>query len=280
MKRLALLLLVLFSQGAWAVDVDALWNYQDPAGSEQRFRSALVAAVGDDALVLRTQIARTYSLRKRFDDAHAELDAIAPAVARAGPEVRVRALLERGRTRRSAGQPRDAEPLFLQAVEVAEGAGLRGLAGDAIHMVALVQPDLERKRAWHQRLLDFVGDSGDPKVRRWQAVAYNNLGSDLREAGRFAEALQAFEQALAAYRRDGKTGSVRIAQWQVANTLRLLRRIDDALQAQQALLAELQAAGETDPYVYEELALLHAACGDEDRAAHYRALHREAAARR
>ena len=45
------------SAGA-AVDVDALWNFNDPAASEARFRAALTVAKGDDALVLRTQIAR------------------------------------------------------------------------------------------------------------------------------------------------------------------------------------------------------------------------------
>ncbi|NWG74818.1 MAG: hypothetical protein HXY24_09470, partial [Rubrivivax sp.] len=78
-----------------AVDLDALWNYGDPAASEVRLRAALASAAGDDALVLRTQVARTYSLRRRFADAHAELDAIAPQVALAGDEAKVHALLER-----------------------------------------------------------------------------------------------------------------------------------------------------------------------------------------
>ena len=50
---------------AAAMDLDALWNFDDPAQSEQRFRDALAAATGDDAFVLRTQIARTYGLRGR-----------------------------------------------------------------------------------------------------------------------------------------------------------------------------------------------------------------------
>ena len=40
-----------------AIDFSPLWDFGDPALSEQRFRAALVAASADDALVLQTQIA-------------------------------------------------------------------------------------------------------------------------------------------------------------------------------------------------------------------------------
>ena len=49
------------------MDIDSFWEYSDPAASEARFRAALSSAQGDDRLELLTQIARTYSLRQRFD---------------------------------------------------------------------------------------------------------------------------------------------------------------------------------------------------------------------
>jgi hypothetical protein len=55
-------------------DIDAFWEYSDPAASEARFRHALDQASPDQRLELLTQIARTYSLRRRFAEAHAELD--------------------------------------------------------------------------------------------------------------------------------------------------------------------------------------------------------------
>ena len=39
--------------------IEALWEYQDPSLSEERFRLALKAAEGDYRLELLTQIART-----------------------------------------------------------------------------------------------------------------------------------------------------------------------------------------------------------------------------
>ena len=64
-----------------AVDIDSMWDFQNPELSEQRFKSALETSSGNDALILRTQIARTYSLRGEFqqtrkllEDLSAELE--------------------------------------------------------------------------------------------------------------------------------------------------------------------------------------------------------------
>lgn len=244
-----------------AVDIDALWNFTDPAASETRMREALAGANGDDALVLRTQIARTFSLRRRFDDAHRELDAIEPALAAAGVEPRVRAWLERGRTLRSAGQPLQARPLFMRAYVTADAAKLEHLAADALHMVALAQPELDERIAWNRRTVDYARRAGDPRAQAWQAAALNNIGSDLREAGRLTESLAAFREALVAYERGGRADRVRIARWQVANVLRLAGQADEALAMQLALEREALSAGAPDPHVYDELALLHAARG-------------------
>ena len=48
------------------IDLGPLWEFSHLAESEQRFRAALAMASGDDALILQTQIARSFSLRKDF----------------------------------------------------------------------------------------------------------------------------------------------------------------------------------------------------------------------
>ena len=68
---------------AMAIDLDALWDFSKPALSEERFRSALAGASGDDALILQTQIARTWGLRRDFERARA----ILAEVERAGFEI-------------------------------------------------------------------------------------------------------------------------------------------------------------------------------------------------
>ena len=254
-----------------AVDVDALWNYADPAATETRLRDALGTASGDDALVLRTQIARTFSLRNRFDEAHRELDAIEPALVAAGVEPRVRAWLERGRTLRSAGKPAEGRPLFMRAYVTADAAKLERLAADALHMVALAEPQLDDRIAWNRRTVDYARRASDPRAQGWQAAALNNIGSDLREAGRLAESLVAFREALVAYERVGREAGIHVARWKVANVLRLTGQADEALAMQLALERDAAAAGTPDPYVYDELALLHAARGQAEPAAKARA---------
>ena len=276
MKRSAASLLLVAALGAppasAAVDLDALWDFARPEVSEQRFRQALAQATGDDALVLRTQIARTLGLRKQFDAAFRELDALQPLLATAGPRPQVLALLERGRTLRSSGRPVEAEPLFQQAFEHADRARLEVLAADALHMVALVQATADAQISVNRRVVAYAQNARDPRARRWDAAALNNIGVSLNETGRHAEALDALRQAQAAYERAGGEYNVRVARWMVANTLRRLGRLDEALAMQRALEADWAAAGSADPYVFDELAEIHAARGDADRAAYYRAL--------
>ena len=253
--RAAIMLAALLAAGTGeaTVDIQALWDFGDAARSEERFRAALASAVGDDALSLQTQIARTYGLRSRFADAHALLDRIAPELERAGPEPKVRALLERGRAFRSAGQAERAGPLFRQAVDAAVAARLETLAVDAMHMAALVEPGLDGQLAWNRRALAYAQRAEDPAARRWDATLANNIGVALHEAGRHAEALESFRTALAARERLGQPGGIRVAHWMIAWTLRALKRHDEALTILMRLDREFAALGAPDGFVFEEI---------------------------
>lgn len=235
------------------MDIRALWDFDDPARSEAVFRAHLAGAGRDDALSLQTQIARTYSLRARSADAHALLDRIEPELASAGPEPKVRHLLERGRTWRSSKQPDQARPLFLRAVDLAVAARLEFLAIDAMHMVALVEPTPEAQLVWNHRALAAASQAGDPAARDWDASLANNIGMTLHQQGRFDEALASFRTALAARERIGKAATIRIAHWMIAWTLRALKRHDEALAILMRLDREGAAAGRPDGYVFEEI---------------------------
>jgi tetratricopeptide (TPR) repeat protein len=251
----ALFLLSFLSTEADAMDVSPYWNFADPAASEAAFRKALAGASSlDDALSLQTQIARTYSLRSRFAEAHALLDEIEPRLAAAGAEPRVRYLLERGRTFRSAKAPEQARPLFVQADERAHAAGLDALEIDAMHMVALVEPGTEAQLDWNRRALVLARASSDPIAQRWEASLANNIGWTLADAGRHEEALASFEIALAARERLGKEDDIRSARWMIARTLRSMNRNDEALAILNRLEQQADAAGDPDGYVFEEIA--------------------------
>lgn len=237
------------------MDVSRYWNFNDPAASEAAFRKALSAGPGaDDSLTLQTQIARTYSLRSRFDDAHTLLDAIEPQLATAGAEPRVRYLLERGRTFRSSKAADRARPLFVDAAERARTAKLDALEVDALHMIALVEGEPEAQMQWNRKALAVAASSADPLARNWDASLANNIGMSLHDAGRYDEALTSFRAALAARQRIGNAGLVRVARWMIAWTLRSLHRHDEALAILRRLDAENAAAGEPDGHVFEEIA--------------------------
>lgn len=73
-----------------------------------------------------------------------------------------------------------------------------------------------------------------------------------------AEALTAFEKALTERRRGMDAEAIEIARWMVARALRNVGRREEALAQQRALKTHLDAAGRSDPYVAEEIALLEA----------------------
>lgn len=233
-------------------DLRELWDFDDPRGSEVRFRDA-AGSTTDEVPRERamTQVARALGLQDRFEEEHAVLDALTAS----DVEVQVRRDLERGRLLRSAGDAEAAAPLFESAAAAARKAGLDELHVDALHMRALVVPR-EKQLMATQEALAFARAASDPRARDWDASLLNNLGMIHAEDGDFDQALEIFEEAVAARERIGEPGPTRTARWMVAWSLRNLGRDGEALQMQRALKAELDAAGESDTYVDEELRLL------------------------
>lgn len=218
--------------------IDALWEYGDPAASEARFRARLEQANGDERLELLTQVARTYGLRRRFDEAHRLLDEIEPQLASAGAAPRVRHLLERGRTFNSAGRKDEARGLFEEAWRRGREAKLEGLAVDAAHMVAITHAGTPSAIQWNQAGLSMARQSSDPKARALVPAMLNNMAWDLHAMGRFEEALPVFRDAEAAWTERGGPRQVQVAKWSVAQCLRSLGRVDEAAAIERALDAE------------------------------------------
>ena len=254
------------------MDIDAFWEYSDPAASEARFRAALALAEGDERLELLTQIARTFSLRGQFEAAHATLDEVEQRLGNTGIRPQLRYLLERGRTFNSSGAPEQARALFVAAWEQAQAAGeatVAGLAVDAAHMVAITYSGAPEAVDWNRRGLMVARASDDPKARALIPAMLNNSAWDLHTLGRYDEALAQFEEAQAEWTARNKPAQIQIARWSVARCLRSLGRCDEALAIQEALAAEHAAAGTADGYVWEEMAENLAALARMDEARPY-----------
>lgn len=234
-----------------------LWDFDDPAASELRFRELAAGSAEPLATYALTQVARALGLQERYAEAHAVLDGVATT----DPEAAVRVALERGRLLRSAGEPDSSREHVAAAARAAADAGLEELEVDALHMVALVAEPQERAGA-HRAALARARAATAREARDWDASLLNNIGMEHAEAGDHAAALAAFEDALAARERIGDPARTRVARWMVAWSLRHLGETDRARSVQLALKAELDAIGEVDPYVDEELELLGPSSGE------------------
>jgi hypothetical protein len=127
---------------SFARTLDLQWDFGKPAISEQRFRAELAKwpPASREAQEVRTQVARALGLQRKFDDAHAMLDTVEAKLAEVPSHVRVRFLLERGRTLNSSGEPQRAVPLFTEALALAERERDEFYAVDAAHMLGSRPP--------------------------------------------------------------------------------------------------------------------------------------------
>lgn len=261
-----------------AIDLKPLWNFNDPAQSEERFRTALRTATGDDAFILQTQIARSYGLRANFAQSQAILKSLEPQLRTMGDEARARYWLELGRTYSSAthapasqtAEAKDsARKAYAKALEAAKAGQLDGLAIDALHMLAFVDTEPADQLKWGQEALALAQASSQPAAKSWEASLRNNVGCALHQLGRYEEALDQFQQAVLLRERGTDQQAIRMAHWMVGWTLRAMNRTDEALAIQLRLEREREVAGQPSPYVFEELELLYRTRGDEALARHY-----------
>lgn len=248
------------------LDFDTLWNYQDPKGTREKFTALLPTAESNGdlnyLLQLQTQIARTYSLDNGYAKAHEILDRVEHELQKQGqgkplPLVRVRYLLERGRTFRSSGSTEKALPLFQDSYELAKSIGADFFTVDAAHMMALVVKEAVEKRKWNLIGIEVAEQSTSERARGWLGSLYNNMGWDYHSEKNYPAALDMFERALGFCEAKGDPSRIQIAKWSVARVYRSLSRYDEALKIQLALLKEFESLGKKDGYVFEELGELY-----------------------
>jgi tetratricopeptide (TPR) repeat protein len=241
-----------------------LWDFGDLDATEVRLRAALDAERSDDGRSeALAELARVEGLRGDFDAGERLVDEAA-ALASAGGVASARIDIERGRLRRSSGNPEAALPLFERAFATASAIGQWFIAADAAHMCALAAPDSEGFVAWTQRGIDLAETYDDAAY--WAGPLLNNLGWEHYEAGELERALDAFERALRAREREPeKREPIEIARYAVGRTLRRLGRSDDAIPLLEQAVAGATDAGAPDGWFHEELALEYDVVGrDED----------------
>jgi tetratricopeptide (TPR) repeat protein len=191
------------SQHAALPDFIKMWNFNDPAATEQQFKSVLPVAErsGNSSYLaeLLSQIARTHSLRGNFNKAHEILDRVEKLLTPEMVKPRMRYLLERGRSFNSSGSPEKAMPLFVQAYELGKGTAELSLTIDAVHMVAIAESDKQKRIEWNLKGVAMA--EADSSGRGWLWALLNNLGECYLDVADYPKAVETFER-LADFQRE------------------------------------------------------------------------------
>ena len=236
---------------------DSLWDYNDPAGTESKFRELLARASQSSdpsyAAELLTQIARTQGLQQKFAEAHATLDEVDRSLLPAMKSAKVRSLLERGRVLNSSGKAKDSVPVFIEALRLAQESGLENYAVDAAHMLGIAEKGQESLK-WNHEAMRIAESANDPKARRWLGPLYNNTGWTYFDLGDFAAALKLFERDIEFRKQTATNIEVGIARWSAAKMLRHLGRVEESLKLQMELLNDPDRQNnDAEGYTREEI---------------------------
>jgi len=242
-----------------------LWDFDDLDATERRFREQRELEESDAGrAAVMTQLARVAGLRGDFEEGDRLLDEAMThgdksAVAQAYID------LERGRLRRSSGDPAAALPLFESAFVEALRGDQQFVAVDAAHMAALAAADREGFLAWTQRGIDLAEEREGASY--WLGPLLNNLGWEYYETADYTLALDAFERALRAREQDPANASaIEIARYAVGKTLRALGRAQEAIPLLEQAVAWTEREGRPDGWFHEELAEEYAAVGQPEHA--------------
>ncbi len=233
---------------------DTLWDYQDPAATETKFRELLpVAESADDEtylLELETQIARTLGLQGKFDESHALLDAVETRLTPKTKIARVRYLLERGRAMNSSGRPAEARPLFEEAYVLADEIHEARFAIDAVHMIAIVEPNPLTQIEWNLKGIEQA--ESDAAQKGWLHALYNNIGESYCAIQDYPSALVYFKMLLELQKERGEPDIYTIKD--IARISRLSGDAAASLSLMQPVFDKLTSENKDDGWIHEELA--------------------------
>jgi len=251
-------------------EFDKLWNYWKPEETEKLFRALLM---NENKLQdknyhwqLLTQLARTQSLQRKFDEAHLILDEVALKNSEDLPIVTIRYCLERGRTYNSNNEQEKAIPLFEQALKIAEEMKEENYAVDAAHMLGIATKN-ETSLNWNLYAMNLAEKAKDEKAQKWLGALYNNIGWTYFDMKDYEKAKAVFDKSLEFFLVNGSAVQQRIARWSIAKMNRFLGLHHLAMKELHEL--ENESIAEPDAYIFEELGELYLLENDEPQYNYY-----------
>jgi len=249
-------------------DFNKLWDWGNVAETEKRFRAIVPRAeLSHDAEYLAqllTQIARTEGLQGHFDAAHKTLDTVETMLNANGLKLaRVRYLLERGRAFNSGGKPERAMPLFQEAYKLGVEQQQMKYAIDAVHMVAIAEPDPKKQVEWNLKGIALA--EADEQSKGWLEPLLNNIGECYLTLKEYDKAQKCFHRMAELQKaRTGEPDMYTIKD--EAKALRLGGHPERSHALMQPIFDTLVAKNQDDGYIREELAEALLALGRTDEA--------------
>jgi len=267
-----LLLVLLLACTACADDIDALWDFDHPDQSEQRFRVqiSLAEEANDQAALgeLLTQLARAVGMQGDLAGADQILNGLQGELTNMPPVVSVRYMLERGRLIQTLGDTHRAWRWYHSALLDAQKNHLDFFAIDAMHMLALAETG-RTAIDWNLKALDLAEHSSAPRVDDWVGSLCNNIGWLYHDLKDYTKSLEYLRRAQAWHEAHGSDRPLLVARWGVAKLLRLTGEPEKALPIQLDLERAWTKRGEEDGYVYQEIAEDMMILGQQQDAARY-----------
>lgn len=259
----------------------------NPIDIEKNLRELLIQAeqLENKSVYLQilSKIALTEAMQQKFSEAHHTLDMAECLLKPEYQIAHVRVLLERGRVYHQAGDLDNAILFFKKSYDLSKEYGFDAYAVDAAHMIAIVEPEPDKKVVWNEIAIKIAHTSSDKQTKAWLGALYNNLAQNYIQVERYKEALSSFERCKQYGEERGDTIIILGAKWGIGRSLRSLGYLNEALDKQMALLKEyekIEAYNEL-PHemieigrgmVYEELAEIHYSLGRQYAALAYKDL--------
>ncbi len=240
-------------------DFDAFWNYADPNTTEIKFREVLNSADTKDELYiaeLKTQIARTLGLQRKFEDGHSILNEIDNVLIDENAQLATRYFLEKGRLHNSNNEKELAYEEFMKASECARLNQFGFYQVDALHMLGIVAK-AEDSLSWNEKAITAAETATEARAKNWLGSLYNNTGWTYFDMKQYDKAIDLFQKCLFWNIDKNRMEAARIAKYSIAKSYRMQGKHNEAL----FILDEI-AAGEPDGYIHEELAENYLATND------------------
>ena len=251
-------------------DLDTVWDWNNIEITEGKFRELLTKTDNPELkLEIQTQIARTFSLRGKFQMANEILDSIEKDLKEEMTTAKIRYYLERGRTLNSSGDKEEAKRFFILAWDLGRKTNGLNLAIDAAHMMGIAEtPD--KQLEWNLKALKLAESSSDKKDRGWLGTLYNNIGWTYFDNNDYDKALEMFKKDLKLRNENPALEPKLIARWSIGRTFRAMGEMDDALSIQKGIEIDRKYGKlDEDGYNFEELAELSEYFGKEEEAKLY-----------